>query len=192
MRRAVALILFLACAVAAGCAPVSVGAPVVQALPAGQAPQERLAAALVAAEAASAMDDPQALARALADIDALGGRPDDPADEVRLAAWQAQSGVAIPMRGRTLGRGYRSGTITPGSNMVIAQTFLSGQKASIALSATGGKELGLSVLDGRDQPVCREQSPRASCSWVPLFTQRHTIHLRNPGPREVRYYLVID
>ena len=65
MRRAVALILFLACAVAAGCAPVSVGAPVVQALPAGLAPQERLAAALVAAEAASAMDDPQALARAI-------------------------------------------------------------------------------------------------------------------------------
>ena len=111
----------------------------------------------------------------------------------QLLAWRAQSGAPpIPMRGRTLGRGYRSGTITPGSNTVIEQTFLSGQKASIALAAADGKVLGLSVLDAKDQPVCREQSQRTSCSWVPLFTQRHTIRLRNPGPGEVRYYLVID
>ena len=76
--------------------------------------------------------------------------------------------------------------------MVIEQTFLSGQKASIALSATDGKVLGLSVLDGKEKPVCREQSQRTSCSWIPLFTQRHTIRVRNPGPREVRYFLVID
>ena len=144
-------------------------------------------------EAEAAARQIPALAGALADVEALGGRPVDPADEAQLLAWRAQSGAPpIPMRGRTLGRGYRSGTITPGSNTVIEQTFLSGQKASIALSAADGKVLGLSVLDGKDQPVCREQSQRTSCSWVPLFTQRHTIRLRNPGPGEVRYYLVID
>jgi hypothetical protein len=153
----------------------------------------RLAAALAAAEVAAVAGDRPALVRALADIEALGGRPEDPAGEALLAAWRETSGTTpIPLRGRTLGRGYRSGTITPGSQMVIAQTFLSGQKASIAVSAVDGKPLGLNVLDGKDQPVCREQSQRASCSWVPLFTQRHTIQVRNPGPREVRYYLVID
>ena len=152
----------LACLLAAGCAPLSADLPVAAGAP-------------------------------LADVEALGGRPVDPADEAQLLAWRAQSGAPpIPMRGRTLGRGYRSGTITPGSNTVIEQTFLSGQKASIALAAADGKVLGLSVLDAKDQPVCREQSQRTSCSWVPLFTQRHTIRLRNPGPGEVRYYLVID
>lgn len=181
------------CALVAGCASVPVSAPFGEAGPATQTPHGRLAAALAAADVAAASGDSPALARALADIEALGGRPDDAVGALQLAAWQAKTGgVSIPLRGRTLGRGYRSGTITPGSNMVIAQTFLSGQKASIAVSAVDGKPLGLSVLDGKDQPVCREQSQRASCSWIPLFTQRHTIQVRNPGPREVRYYLVID
>lgn len=175
------------------CASVPVAGPLVEAAPAAMTPQERLAEALATADRAAESGDKPTLARALADIQALGGRPEDPAEEVRLAAWHAQSGTApIPLRGRTLGRGYRSGTITSGSNMVIAQTFLSGQKASIALSAADGKVLGLSVNDGTDRQVCQEEARRASCSWVPLFTQRHTIHLRNPGAGEVRYYLVID
>ena len=184
----------LACLLAAGCAPLSADLPVAAGAPLTDAtPQERLAEALRAADRAALAGDEAALAGALADVEALGGRPVDPADEAQLLAWRAHSGAPpIPMRGRTLGRGYRSGTITPGSNTVIEQTFLSGQKASIALSAADGKVLGLSVLDGKDQPVCREQSQRTSCSWVPLFTQRHTIRLRNPGPGEVRYYLVID
>jgi hypothetical protein len=175
------------------CASVPAAAPLTEVAPVATTPQERLAEALAAADRAAEAGDRPALARALADVEALGGRPESPAEEVLLAAWHAQSGTAaIPLRGRTLGRGYRSGTITPGSNMVIAQTFLSGQKASIALSAADGKVLGLSVVDGTDRQVCQEEARRASCSWVPLFTQRHTIQLRNPGPREVRYFLVID
>jgi len=186
-------ILIPACLLAAGCAPAVVGTALFEVPGAPQTPQERLADALAAADRAAEESDQAALAAALADIEALGGWSEDPADEARLAAWRAQSGASpAPMRGRTLGRGYRSGTITPGSNTVIEQTFLSGQKASIALSAADGKVLGLSVLDGQDQPVCREQSQRTSCSWIPLFTQRHTIRLRNPGPGAVRYYLVID
>jgi hypothetical protein len=182
-----------ACVLLAGCASVPTVAPLLEVSPAEQTPETRLATALATADAAASIGDRPALVRALADIEALGGRPDDPGGEALLAAWQAKSGApSIPLRGRTLGRGYRSGTITPGSNLVIAQTFLSGQKASIAVSAVDGKALGLSVLDGEDKPVCREQSQRASCSWIPLFTQRHTIQVRNPGPREVRYYLVID
>jgi len=186
-------VLLLACALAAGYASAPGVAPVAKSMPTEWTPERRLAAALAAADAAADAGNKPALARALADIEALGGRPDDSVGEARLAAWQAKSGATpIPLRGRALGRGYRSGTITPGSNMVIAQTFLSGQKASIAVSAVDGKALGLSVLDGEDKQVCREQSQRASCSWIPLFTQRHTIQVRNPGPREVRYYLVID
>lgn len=186
-------ILASACVLVAGCSSVPAVAPLLEVSPAEQTPETRLAAALAAADVAAATGDRPALVRALADIEALGGRPDDAAGEAQLAAWQAKSGApSIPLRGRTLGRGYRSGTITAGSNMVIAQTFLSGQKASIAVSVADGKALGLSVLDGKDKPVCREQAQRASCSWVPLFTQRHTIQVRNPGPREVRYYLVID
>ena len=185
--------LALACLLVAACAPVSADLPVADAPLADATPQERLADAVRAADRAALAGDEAALAGALAEIDALGGRPLDPTGEVQLAAWRAQSGApSIPLRGRTLGRGYRSGTITAGSNMVIEQTFLSGQKASIALSATDGKVLGLSVLDGKEKPVCREQSQRTSCSWIPLFTQRHTIRVRNPGPREVRYFLVID
>ena len=193
MRKRTLSPLVLACALVAGCASLPAQRPPAGAEAAPETPEGRLAAALAAADVAAASGDRPGLTRALADIEALGGRPDDAAGELQLAAWQARTGAAsIPLRGRTLGRGYRSGTITPGSNMVIAQTFLSGQKASIAVSAVDGKALGLSVLDGKDKPVCREQSQRASCSWVPLFTQRHTIQVRNPGRREVRYYLVID
>jgi hypothetical protein len=193
MKQVVLAILLMGCAMVAGCASVRGVAPVAEGSSAELTPEGRLAAALAAADAAAATSNETALVRALSDIEALGGWPEDSAGEAQLAVWRERSGTApIPLRGRTLGRGFRSGTITPGSHMVIAQTFLSGQKASIAVSAVDGKPLGLSVLDSKDQPVCREQSPRASCSWVPLFTQRHTIQVRNLGPREVRYYLVID
>ena len=184
----------LACFLAAGCTSGAVQAPGPARLPMADAsPQERLADALAAADLAARTGDRAGLASALADLEALRARPLEPAGEAQLAAWRRASGFEpIPMRGRTLGRGYRSGTINAGSDVVIEQTFLSGQRASIALSSADDGELALNVLDGREQSVCREQARRSTCSWVPLFTQRHTIRLTNRGREDVRYYLVVD
>jgi hypothetical protein len=184
----------LGCLLLAGCASGAADVPrAASALPADASPPERLADALRMADAAARTGDEARLAAALAEIEALGGRPEGPGEQLQLAAWQERSGsTPIPMRGRTLGRGYRSGTITPGSDTVIEQTFLSGQKASIALSAADGAVLALSVLDGADQQVCLQRARRTACSWVPLFTQRHTIRVSNPGPGDARYYLVVD
>ena len=96
------------------------------------------------------------------------------------------------MRGRTLGPGFKSGTIRAGGKAVIEQTFLAGKKASIALSAPSGAPLELGVRDGEPRMLCEKRGVKAACSWVPVFTARYRIELGNPGKRSAEYYLVIN
>ena len=77
--------LALACLLVAACAPVSADLPVADAPLADATPQERLADAVRAADRAALAGDEAALAGALAEIDALGGRPLDPTGELHLA-----------------------------------------------------------------------------------------------------------
>lgn len=153
----------------------------------------RVADALALADKAARTGDDAALASPLATLTALGAQPLDDAAQSSLAQWQAKAlDRGPPLRGRTLGPGYRHGTLNAGGDLQIEQTFLSGQKASIALSSPDAAQLRLQVIDGTSQAVCQHTASRPSCEWVPMFTQRHQIHVINPGRRKARFYLVVD
>lgn len=178
----------------AGCTGSSRNPSPVAASPSSNAPSAAvLADALAAADRADGAGDDAGLGRAMATISALDARPLDPSGTAQLARWQNRApDTQPPLRGRTLGPGFRKGTLAAGGDFVIEQTFLSGQKASVALSTPDGARLGLQVTDGAARPVCQNAAKTPACEWIPIFTQRHVIRLTNPGRREVRFYLVIE
>ena len=96
------------------------------------------------------------------------------------------------MRGRPLGPGYRSGEVSPGGSEQIEQVFLSGKRASVALSIPGRGQLTLHVQNGREEPVCGQAGTASRCQWVPVFTDRYRIKIANPGRTAVRYFLVVQ
>ena len=155
---------------------------------------EKVALALQAAASAEAAGDAAGIARALQVVEASGAKPLPDATEDPVAAWRATAGeLAPPMRGRPLGPGYRSGRVAPGGRDTFAQLFLSGTASVIAISAPTGDRVSLRVRDQKDQPVCqREAAQSGACRWVPLFTQRYTIEVTNPGEEDARYFLVIE
>lgn len=152
---------------------------------------ERLALALADADRAYLRSDMAGLTGALRRIDALGGRPLDEASP-ELAQWRQAANQEPPMRGSPLGPGYRSGEVSPGGSEQIEQVFLSGKRASVALSIPGRGQLSLQVHDGREEPVCGKEGTASRCQWVPVFTDRYRIRIANPGRAPVRYFLVVQ
>ena len=151
---------------------------------------ERLAVALADADAAYASGDEARLADALRRFDAVGGKPlDDTSRD--LAMWRAAVDQPPPMRGRSLGPGYRSGQLSAGRSEQLEQVFLSGKRASVALSAPSGARLKLEVADRSQEAVCGKEGNPTHCQWVPLFTDRYQIRIINPGEKAVRYFLVV-
>jgi hypothetical protein len=152
---------------------------------------ERLAVALADADQAFARGHTDRLTAALRSIDALGAKPlEGPAPE--LAQWRAAVDQPPPMRGRPLGPGYRSGQVSAGGSEQIEQVFLSGKRASVALSMPGRGQLTLEVQDGRETAVCAREGNPSHCQWVPVFTDRYRIRIANPGKAAVRYFLVVE
>lgn len=155
---------------------------------------ERVALALSSAQTAQTKSDSAALAQALAVIERSGARPlgdwkgEDPVPAWRALVPETQS----PLRGSPLGPGYRSGKASPGGSDSFEQVFLSGKKASIALSTPSDTPLTLQVLDADRRPVCTTADARRACRWVPLFTQRYVIEVRNGGNRVAEYFLVVE
>jgi hypothetical protein len=177
----------------AGCAsPTDCCAPqaVVADIAAVQSDAERLAVALVDADSAYGRGDNLRLADALRRFDAIGGKPldDTPSD---LASWRAAIDQPPPMRGRSLGPGYRSGQLSAGRSEQLEQVFLSGKRASVALSAPSGARLKLEIVDRSQEAVCGKEGNSSHCQWVPLFTDRYQIRIINPGEKAVRYFLVV-
>lgn len=156
--------------------------------------EETVATALASAHSAQERADREGLAKALGIIARSGARP--------LQNWSGEDPVPhwrelVPdegpvLRGSPLGPGYRSGKILAGGSDSFEQVFLSGQKASIVLSTPGKSPLSLAVLDGSRKPVCETGNPRNACHWVPLFTQRYVIEVRNRGESVADYFLVVD
>jgi len=165
---------------------------------AAQGPAEPIgvtvATALASAQSAKERADREGLAKALGIIARSGARPlqgwsgEDPVPQ-----WRAMVPEEGPvLRGSPLGPGYRSGKILAGRSDTFEQVFLSGQKASIVLSTPGKSPLSLAVLDGARKPVCEAGNARNACHWVPLFTQRYVIEVRNRGESVADYFLVVD
>ena len=171
--------------------PVSTAKP--QAMPLADTDAEQLALALAAADNAADARDTALLGRAVHMIDALGGKAMETADADPLPKWRGMlTGDQKPMRGRPLGPGYRSGNVSPGGSEQIEQLFLSGKRATIALSSPGKQQLTLRVKDAKHESVCRPGKTTTRCQWVPVFTQRYTIEIANTGRKSARYYLVVD
>lgn len=154
---------------------------------------ETVAAAFSRAAQASARADNAQLAIELRQIAAIGARPlavdGDPVGNWRTLA---RMDSVSPMRGSPLGPGYRAGQVDAGSQERFEQLFLSGRKASIALSSPGNAPLALTVLDANRKPVCETRDARLACHWMPLFTQRYTIEVRNKGAQTADYFLVVE
>lgn len=165
-----------------------------EALSADASEAEQLAHYLARASDADDAGDPQLLAQMLERIDQLGARPATEAEEAILAGWQQRAAPGTPpMRGRLHGPGFQTGWIAAGSAIEVEQTFLSGQRAAIAVEATRGSTLGLAVADGSDETICNRASRRRSaCEWVPVFTRRHIIRIANPGTARAYYHLAME
>lgn len=159
---------------------------------------ERVALALASAQSAQGRSDNEGLARALGVIARAGARPldgwkgDDPVPAWRALVPQGGPEALAPLRGSPLGPGYRTGKAQPGSSDSFEQVFLSGKKASIALSTPGDTPVTLQVLDAERRPVCSTADARRACRWIPLFTQRYVIEVRNAGSRAAEYFLVVE
>lgn len=192
---AAALLALMACS--AGERQAAVAAP-----PPGN-PVEDAAALLAAAEAA-----PSAEARApyLERLDALGVHlADNAGSDDPLARWRSQHKApdVVPWRGRALGPAYRRAVVQPGESLVIQQIFLAGQRAQIAAQVTGqvtgqasshgnSGAVAMAISNPRAEAVCtRQVAPRASCNWLPIFTERFAIALQNSGSQAASVYLVV-
>ncbi|TYC85412.1 hypothetical protein [Novosphingobium sp. BW1] len=102
----------------------------------------------------------------------------------------ATSAPAPIYRGSPLSPGYRSGQVTGGKADQFEQVFLSGEKAPIALSSAGKAPWSLRVLDRNARAVC--EGNNGACQWVPLFTQRYVIEIRNHSKNLAGYFVVVD
>jgi hypothetical protein len=173
----------------AGC--VTPGEPVAAGADAPGSDAERLALALAEADDAFESGHRSQLTAALRRIDALDAAPLDE-NATQLARWRQAADVSPPTRGRPLGPGFRSGEISPGRSEQLEQVFLSGERASIALSSPGKARLTLEVHDRREEPVCGGQRSPNHCQWVPIFTDRYRIRIVNSGQTAARYFLVIE
>lgn len=149
--------------------------------------------ALVNADKAAARGDTAVLRDALAVLEQLAVRPSSEAERETLDKWQELAPrEEPPLRGSALGPAFRKGALAPGRHIAIAQTFLAGQRAELAVETTGSGSLSIEVLDSNDKAVCMRNGSRAQCSWLPLFTERHSIRLTNRSSRSLTYYLVIE
>lgn len=156
-----------------------------------------VALALTTASEAHQRSDREELAQALGIIDRAGARPlqewdgQDPVPQWRADLADAEAVAETPVyRGSPLGPGYRAGKVSGGASDHFEQVFLSGQKASIALSSSSASPLSLRVIDRDHRPVCESDS--SACQWIPLFTQRYSIMIYNRGNKAAEYFLVVD
>ena len=131
----------------------------------------------------------------LARLDALQVAAAEGEAEDPLAAWRAEAaaaGAEGPVyRGRALGPAYRRARIAPGARMQIEQIFYAGERAEIAAQSQGGQPVALEIRNPRTGKVCiAELAPKASCAWLPLFTERFSIELVNRSREQASVYIV--
>ena len=118
---------------------------------------------------------------------AIGAHPVDGDDIGKI--WAGNQ--AMHYRDRALGPAYRTLAVVPGGAAHFEQTFLAGQRAQIAIVAIGRAPFTLAVKDDEGTISCAAP-PGGGCSWMPLWTTRYGIDIRNPGRATGRYYMVVQ
>lgn len=194
------LLLVLACA---GAAAARAGDPAVAGTERPGEPRLAGAVARALAEGAEAegrgADGAAALLEAGRYLQASGARPAEPSLPDLGRIWWDE-GIARgaegppPVRGRPLGPAYRRARIGPGGEATLEQLFLAGQRAEIALMPSRPSPLVLEVSDSDGRTICRRRAedPPAQCSWLPVFTTRHSIVIKNEGRSPADYFLVVN
>lgn len=202
-HRAVPLLLLLACAGLAGPGCAGAEPPARAGWTSTELPlTERVARAL--AEGERAADDGRQGAAELLEVSrfllAAGARTAEPAGPDLAQAWwnaAVERGAPVtlpPYRGRPLGPAYRRARIAPGATASLEQLFLAGQRAEIALMPTRPSALVLEVSETNGRTICRRRAedPPAQCAWLPVFTTRHAITIKNEGRAAADYFLVVN
>ena len=124
---------------------------------------------------------------AAAVLAATGAQPLDGTRDLQTA-W-ARRGDAV-YRNRALGPAYRLIELGGGEEAHFEQTFLAGQRAHVAISEPGGHRFALSIQDETGQPQCATTG--RDCSWMPLWTARFRIVVRNRSGQRGRTFLVLQ
>jgi hypothetical protein len=160
-------------------------------------PFDRAVQALGRGDSAARSGDRRLLSRAAVALRASGAAP-VAGDEDLAARWLHRglhrAGVSGPAveRDRALGPGYRNMGLPAGTSARFNQTFLAGQRARIAVVPTGRADYAMVVTDDNEAIVCRASPGHDRCDWVPTYTARFKIELRNPGRAQGKYYLVVQ
>ncbi|WP_421850250.1 hypothetical protein [Novosphingobium sp.] len=93
-------------------------------------------------------------------------------------------------RNRALGPAYRLIELGGGEEAHFEQTFLAGQRAHVAISEPGGDHFALTIEDETGQSQCTTTG--RDCSWMPLWTARFRIVVRNRSGQRGRTFLVLQ
>ncbi len=154
---------------------------------------DRTADALARGLAAEARHDRGGLRAAAVALAAGGASPVGGGEDLSrrwLHAAHARSGPAT--RDRALGPGYRMLALDGGGSAAFEQVFLAGQSARVAVVPRGRADFTMSVKGDGRETVCDASPPEGRCGWVPAYTTRYRIEVRNPGRSAGLYYLMVQ
>lgn len=172
-----------------------------RAVPLPSEPAERVAEVLVSGHKAFATGSAaNELVSASSELANLGAKPSSTGETDRANLWLAEAqsrGFADdrpPFRGRVLGPAYRSGSLAPGEASETSQLFLAGEEAEVVAIPVENTDLQLEIVEGEGARNCTPPPTpaRSVCRWVPVFTSRYHIRVRNTGNRASEYYLVTN
>ena len=195
MRKGLPAAVFLA----SGCAPAALPPPPA-AIAANADDHDRTVEALTLGSRASAERDFKGLEKAQRLLSLAGARPDGEGPDL-AASWRSEasrlSGWTVtappPMRGRVLGSAYRKTTLAGGETLKLEQIFMAGQKARVSIVPGDGSPLSFSVSEKDGSALCTRSvaGAAASCAWLPTWTTRYRIEVRNQARKAELVYLVI-
>ena len=155
---------------------------------------DRAVDALSSGGRAAARGDHAALAVSANALVESGATPQ--AGEKDIAqTWLATAHARMPLaifRDRPLGPGYRTIGLPRGASAHFDQVFLAGQRARVAVVPLRQARFVMKIVDDAQQNVCDASSPRALCDWVPSFTTRFGIDVRNAGSTPASFVVVVQ
>jgi len=135
----------------------------------------------------SGLRAPAARHRAAAVLAAMGARADAGTADMQIS-WAGPDSASL--RNRALGPAYRLIELNGGEEVGFDQIFLAGQRAHAAITDPGNGNFVLAIHDDTGQPTCTAGT--RNCSWMPLWTARFHIAVRNQSGRRGRIFLVLQ